>query len=68
MNGAEKCLYEEEKNGDIKRVAEIYDNIITEEENGMANVGWVREFIPPSRPLWTRSTQTSCSLWRTTAR
>ena len=34
------------KTGDIKRVAEIYDNIITEEENGRANVGWVRGVYP----------------------
>lgn len=34
------------KTGDIKRVAEIYDNIITEEENGRTNVGWVRGVYP----------------------
>ena len=34
------------KNGDIKRVGEIYDSIITEQENGRANVGWVRGVYP----------------------
>ena len=41
-----KMLIRKGKNGDIKRVAEIYDNIITEEENGRANVGWVRGVYP----------------------
>lgn len=41
-----KMLIRKGKTGDIKRVAEIYDNIITEEENGRANVGWVRGVYP----------------------
>lgn len=31
---------------DISRIAEIYDHILTEEENGRASVGWVRGIYP----------------------
>ena len=34
------------KTDDIKKVAQIYENIITEEENGRASVGWVRGVYP----------------------
>lgn len=44
--GGENPVIRKATKDDIKQIAEIYDRILTEEENGNATTGWIRGIYP----------------------